>query len=157
MTSEWVMTEHGEVSIATYTKDDPYKRAVVSDIYANLHDYDGDINWILNLRTKEGFTAKDVLNDLHNNHHYESDNVLLFAQAGTICPIPPADTIEQGKSYIHSQANVLNITGFANIFFNRIMGKSYGNYTIFLFNNNYAKEWIKNNTGENKIIRHSNM
>lgn len=153
MDTKWIKNENGEVSIATYNRDDAYKRPCIQDIYDHLPDFDKPIQWILNVRPNEDCTAQDVFDCLIND--YSNIDILLFAQAGTICPIPASGTIQEGKEFISNQKNLLTNSMFDRISFNRCMEHSYGNDCIYLFHNDTAENWIKNNTGENKIIDYS--
>ena len=153
MEAKWIENENGRVSIATYTREDMHMRPCVQDIYDNLPEFNDSIQWIMYIHPNACCTVQDVLDCLIND--YSNIDTLLFAQAGTICPIPASGSIAEGKEFISNQKNLLTNSMFDRISFNRCMEHSYGNDCIYLFHNDTAENWIKNNTGENKIIDYS--
>lgn len=153
--SKWVDVDSGKVNIAIYyNHTEPYLRSCISDLYAALADFDDEIHWILNIRHNSGFSTLDVLKDL--TKLYDDKNVLLFAQAGTICPMAAHGSIAEGKEKIKNQQDILYAAKFDHVLFNRRMDQTYGNDCIFIYHNKAESEWIKNNTGDNKIVKCSN-
>ena len=82
MDTKWIKNENGEVSIATYNRDDAYKRPCVQDIYDNLPDFNDSIQWILNVRPNEDCTVQDVFDCLIND--YSNIDILLSKSFSTI-------------------------------------------------------------------------
>lgn len=98
MEAKWIENENGRVSIATYTRKDMHMRSCVQDIYDNLPEFNDSIQWIMYIHPNAGCTVQDVLDCLIND--YSNIDTLLFAQAGTICPIPVSGSIAEGKEFI---------------------------------------------------------
>ena len=153
--SKWVVVDSGKVNIAIYyNHTEPYLRSCISDLYAALADFDDEIHWILNIRPNNGYSVLDVLNEFVKT--YDDKNVLLFAQAGTICPMAAHGSIAECKEMIKNQQDILYAAKFDHVLFNRRMNQTYGNDCIFIYHNKTESEWIKNNTGDNKIVKCSN-
>lgn len=152
--TQWVTVNSGEVSVAIYSNpNEPYLRSCISDLYANLVNF-GEIHWIMNIRPNNGFSTLDTLKDL--TKLYDDRNVLLFAQAGTICPMAAYGSVAEGKEMIKNQQGILYNANFDHVLFNRCMDRTYANDCIFIYHNKAESEWIKNNTGDNKIVKCSN-
>ena len=146
--------ESGRVKVFVYSKKQvdkmKFTRSLISDIYRNIENFDTKIIWIYKVTPNNNHTIADVLKEYVEK--YIQSKSLFFAQAGTFNMIIASNMTTDGIKIIDQEAQYLESAGFINIWWNRCMGKSYGNNDIFIYPNEGANEFIDNNLGADKII-----
>lgn len=144
----------GKVKVLVYSKSQVdqmnFTRSVISDLYRNIENFNTKIVWILKAIPSSGYTMEDLLKEYADE--YIQDKTLFITQAGTLGTISASDFASNGIQIIDQEAQSLEKAGFINIWWNRCMGKSYGNNDIFIYPNNGANTFIEENTGEGKVI-----
>ena len=146
--------ESGRVKVFVYSKKQvdkmKFTRSLISDIYRNIENFDTKIIWIYKVTPNKNHTIADVLKEYAEK--YIQSKSLFFTQAGTLNMITASDMTTDGIKIIDQEAQYLESAGFINIWWNRCMGKSYGNNDIFIYPNEGANKFINDNLGTDKII-----
>lgn len=142
---------HG-VQIITYSRNKSvYHVRYISDIYNNISDFNEDIDRLVFLSGTNDKTIQEVINELVES--YTNKDTLLFAEADVLSNIKASDSTINGKKKINDMRKILTSAKFDRLILNRCMSNSYGNDCIYLLHNHHGEDWIKNNIGENKIIK----
>lgn len=156
MDKKLIKLDSGKVRVFIYTREyvestGGYIRGVIRDIYANLPDFNEPIVWIQNLVvTKEEKTVADVLSEYTEKY---GEDAFVMCQAGQLTR--DIDKYRDGDltTYINSMIGNALDAYFYRILFNRGMGQSFGAFDYCIYSNDKTEQWIKDNTGPDKIIK----
>ena len=156
MDKKLIKLDSGKVRVFIYTREyvestGGYIRGVIRDIYANLPDFNEPIVWIQNLVvTKEEKTVADVLSEYTEKY---GEDAFVMCQAGQLTR--DIDKYRDGDltTYINSMIGNALDAHFYRILFNRGMGQSFGAFDYCIYSNDKTEQWIKDNTGPDKIIK----
>lgn len=159
MDKKLIKLDSGKVRAIVYTREyvestEKYVRGAIRDIYANLPDFNEPIVWIQSLVvTKEGKTVTDVLDEYTKKY---GENAFIMCQAGQLTR--DIEKYRDGKlgdmtTYINSMIGYALDAYFYRILFNRCMGHRFGAFDFCIYSNDKTEQWIKDNTGPDKIIK----
>lgn len=145
--------DSGKIGVSTYTEEKdmftPVRiRNVVRDIYMHCHHI-GPINWVFEIKPNEGKTYADVLDEYTDKY---GKDTFVFLRAGELVNHPGVFE-DDVNSEIESMIGYALEAYFYQILFTPKMERSYGLRDVCLYSNDKTEKWIKDNSGDNGIIR----
>lgn len=145
--------DSGKIGVSTYSyKKDMYTpvriRNVVHDIY--LHsDCRDDISCIFKVIPNEGKTPADVLDEYTEKYGKDS---FITLKAGELVDHPGIFDDNMNEE-IESMIGYALEAYFYKILFTMKMERCYGLRDVCIYSNDKTEKWIKDNSGDNGIIR----
>lgn len=145
--------ESGSIQVCTYIRSDAFSnkriRFVVMDLYQMVPNFNEPIIWIEKVTPNEGKTVSDVLDEYTEKY---GENAFVMCLANTIMD-PPKSGYKDMLEFAESMLGYVLNAYFYRVLFNRRMSRSYGISYICLYSNTKTEDWIKDNMGEDKIIK----
>lgn len=155
MKQDIIKLETGTIIVNTYTVADDKKtprprKAVIDDLFfkANL---DQDIIWIAGVTPIEGKTIADVLDEYTETN---GKTGFIFLRAGELVRLDNTSKSLDDLNYaIESTIGYALEAYFYKILFSRKMIRSYSLRDVCVYSNDTTEDWIRNNMGEDGIIK----
>jgi hypothetical protein len=151
MEIEKKVLDSGKIKLCRYTPIDEmlsfHIRYIVSDIY-NLMEFNSDIIWIVSIRSNEGYTSEDVINEYISK--YVSEDNIVLTEAGTLTSaiLNAKNNASEGLKAISLERELLFNCKFINILFYRRMYRCYGNPNVFIYSNTVGNKFVEDYTGK---------
>lgn len=146
--------ESGSIRVCTYIRQDAFSnkriRFVIQDIYQKLIDFNEPIIWIESVDPIKGKTPADVLDEYTEKY---GEDAFVMCRASTLMDIKECGFVKDHTEFMNSMIGYALEAYFYRILFNRRMSRSYTISDICIYSNIKTEDWIKENMGEDKIIK----